>query len=256
MDRNVTQYEYTTPWGVPLKAFGRDDTSDMNTLISSIKEDEYQIQRLGSKGIAIDLGAHIGAVTLALLAKGFDVYAAEMLPENVLAFNANIGLNQYLNRSLGKTYLYACAITGKPVEEVTAYYSDPSNEAGRAHEFIGTLVKRKVTLPILRDGNALTVKTKTLTDVFKENNIERCDFMKVDIEGSEWEIFENTPKDIINRVDRYAMELDGRDGKPTSTEEMLKVLGDQFVDVSKEVFPKWCAPGSWVHGYFINKRVL
>lgn len=249
----MTLNEFTTPWGVTVKGYARDDTSDFNTLASCIKEDEYRVARLPENGVAIDLGGHIGACTLALASRGWTVNTVEMLPDNLEILHKNLEINGFNN-----VRVYPNAINSTNEHEVSAFYSDTSTVSGKAHEFIGTIVPRlKNNQNILTDdGREIKVQPITLSQVFKASNIDRCNFLKVDIEGSEWDIFENISNDLLKRIDRIAIEIDGARDHPTSTQDFMKFLKGHFVDVSQEYFPDWCAPGTWVHGYYINKKVL
>jgi len=242
-----------TPWGLVVKAYARKGLCDANTLISCIAEDEYQIDKLPFDGVAIDLGGYIGGASLALAAKNWKVYCVEPIPENVAMISKNIELNGFEKRIL----VYPNAIAAKDDETIPVYYMDTYNELGRVHEFIGVSIPRKESdnSNALRNGKSTLVKTKTLESIFEENNIDRCNFLKVDIEGAEWDMFEKLPKKILSRVDRIAIEIDGQRDKPTSTSDFMKLLQGQFIDVSRSYFPKWCAPGEWVHGYYINKNL-
>lgn len=251
MDQNLSLDRYITPWGKIIDGYTRDGTSDKNTFISSVAEDEYQIAKLPEKGLAVDLGLHIGTVSLILASRGWDVIGVEMLPDNVDLANKNITLNNLP----GTIRIYQKAITKEDGKKIKGYYSDTSREIGKVHQYIGTTIPRKLHDPhaLADDGQEIIVETITLETIFKENDIKRCDFLKVDIEGAEWEIFENIPEEILDKIDRIAIELDGARDNPTSTEAFMKYLKGKFVDVSKEYFPKWCAPGTWVHGYYIRK---
>jgi len=253
MKHLVKQEEFIRPADTPIKGYWREDTSDRNTLLSCIVEDEYRLLKTKHEvGLVIDLGSHIGAFTMAAVSLGFNVIAAEMLPENNHMFWANMIANNFQDQ----IKLYEGAVVGKMPPIIKAYYSDTSTESGKVHEFIGTIVQRAKMIPLMTDGKEIVVPTYSLESIFTENKIERVTLMKADIEGAEWEMFENTPKEIINKIDRIAIELDGRDGKPTSTTEFLKLLGDQFIDYSPTYFPDWCKPGTWCHGYYCHKRIL
>lgn len=238
--------------GKDIKAQYREDTNDWNTLFSCLNEDEYEINQLPDEGVAVDLGAHIGGVTLALAAKGWDVYAVEMLPENMELLRQNIEFN------VSDTVVTTCraAAVGKATkfgDEMTAYYADESSEAGKAHKFIGTVMEDKYIADTQKHGEATKVPIQSLTYTLKDIHV--CGFLKIDIEGAEWEVVKNTPATTLNKIKRIAVEIESLDGNPVSTGDFLKLLPKGFKDVSKEFFPKWCEPGTIIHGYFINENI-
>lgn len=248
----IIKYLFTTPWNSYINAYARDDTNDWNTLTSCLTEDEYQIQQLPDKGVAIDIGAHIGAVSLALASKDYRTFAVEILPENIKMLEDNISIN----RLPGKITVIERAVTDKVGETIPAYYVDTKSETGSVHRFIGSVVNRGSGDPHLLNGEKVSVLTTTLEQIFKEHKIEQCDFLKIDIEGGEWAVIEGTSNYILDKVARIAVEIESRDGNPTSTEEYGKILGDDWEDVSETMFPLWCKPGNIVHGYFINKKLI
>ena len=46
-----------------------------------------------------------------------------------------------------------------------------------------------------------------LSDIFKENDIDNCDLLKLDCEGAEYDILYNTPEEILNKIDQMAIEV-------------------------------------------------
>ena len=50
------------------------------------------------------------------------------------------------------------------------------------------------------------IATISLADLFQQEAIDRCSFLKCDVEGAEFEIFANAPPEILARIDRIAME--------------------------------------------------
>src|SRR3989338_957365 len=46
----------------------------------------------------------------------------------------------------------------------------------------------------------------TVEDIFLKHQIDKCDLLKMDIEGAEYEVLLNTPKEILERVKAMAME--------------------------------------------------
>ncbi|MBN2295669.1 MAG: FkbM family methyltransferase [Pirellulales bacterium] len=57
------------------------------------------------------------------------------------------------------------------------------------------------------DNGCKEVVTISLADLFRREAIERCSFLKCDVEGAEFEIFAAAPRDILMRIDKIAMEV-------------------------------------------------
>ena len=51
------------------------------------------------------------------------------------------------------------------------------------------------------------IATISLADLFQREAIDRCSFLKCDVEGAEFEIFADAPPEILARIDRIAMEV-------------------------------------------------
>lgn len=135
----------------------------------------------------IDIGAHIGAFTVyaAHRAKGGRVYAFEPFLSNYKVLERNV-----LSHNASNVSLFNLALAGRNHERIL--YIDDFNSGG--HSFIK---KAKKGIPV----NCLT-----LEEVLIENKISKCDFLKIDCEGAEYEILLNTPIEILKKIDQIALE--------------------------------------------------
>lgn len=81
-------------------------------------------------------------------------------------------------------------------------------------------------------GSNKAVSTISFADIIKEHEIEKIDFLKIDCEGGEYDIFTDENLDFLtSRVDFIACELHGRDiGK---TENLI----NRFSYFIKEILP-------------------
>lgn len=97
------------------------------------------------------------------------VFSFEFLPENIEIFRKNISLNKKLGNRIT---IVPYALSDKSGDIITYSYNGP-----------GTSIKFRKTQKKLPKNQ--TVKTITIDDFVKENELIRVDFIKMDIEGSE-----------------------------------------------------------------------
>lgn len=62
------------------------------------------------------------------------------------------------------------------------------------------------------DGkNYIEIECITLKDIFNENHIEKCDILKMDCEGAEFEILYNASEDIFKKVKEIRLEYHNKE---------------------------------------------
>jgi FkbM family methyltransferase len=71
----------------------------------------------------------------------------------------------------------------------------------------------------------------SMVDIFRQGGIERCDLLKMDIEGAEYVLFDSTPDHIWNRIDRVIMETHPVSGRAVA--ELGRVLRARGFQVSE-----------------------
>ena len=137
----IATAEWRTPHGNPAWLTYRRDTTDWNTISACLANpyqpetgDEYHIPA-GLSGWALDLGAHVGAVTIGLLLDNPDltVLAIEAVPENVELINENLALNGLTDRA---TVWHAAGWSKSG--EMTVEYDYKGSETAEQHRFIGS----------------------------------------------------------------------------------------------------------------------
>lgn len=142
--------------------------------------------------IVIDLGANAGVFTVLAATAGARVVAVEANPSFIRQIAANVGANQcqeqvtIISGVLGSTGLL---------------FDQPGAEASEE-----------------------LVPTVDLQNVFSEHDIGNVDFMKIDIEGTEFEILRGPPA-WIHRVRQIAMEVHVDYGDPDELERSLRQTG-------------------------------
>jgi len=174
---SVTQGTFRTPRGRDVTLNYREDTSDWNTLSSCTTEDEYRLRELDLSGTALDIGAHIGGVSigLALDNPGLRVIAVEAVPPNVELLRQNIERNDLSDR-----VIVVAAAAGKG-RTTTIRWGFAGNESADHHAFVGNAITPETTLVA---HSSESIEVVTLADLvatygpfaFAKVDCEMCEF--------------------------------------------------------------------------------
>ena len=169
---------------------------DRHTFHRIFARDEYRLNDLppGALGTVIDVGAHIGlfAVRVAPLAKR--VLSFEPVVANFEALKQNVAHYAHVTP--------VCkAVAGTRGSATIFVSANPS-----AHSMHPAEADRRT--------GATSVETLSLADVFAEHAVDRCDLLKLDCEGAEYEILDALPDDHWPRIRRIAMEFHPVEGGP------------------------------------------
>jgi FkbM family methyltransferase len=204
-----------TARGNLVKMAYREGTSDLGTIGATFRlwgklVDEYDLAGLPDdlSGVAIDIGAHIGTVALALLADHprLRVIAVEPLAENVEMIAKSAAENGLADRL---TILHA-GISDSDTATVDWNWRATTNEGyWRTNRFIGNVM----TDPGVAHDTAV-VPGVSLKSLLPKG---RAVFLKIDCEGCEWVALKDP---AVKRIDVIAGEYHGHPG-PDGLEAML-----------------------------------
>ena len=67
----------------------------------------------------------------------------------------------------------------------------------------------------------------SLKRIFDDNQIERCNFLKLDCEGAEYEIIKNLPSSYFEKIDKMVIEYHMADTHPEFLTELKEILLSQ-----------------------------
>lgn len=183
-----TVAQFVTPWGNPVTFAIRPDTSDWDTCnaITAVG-DEYHLP-VGLDGWALDVGAHIGACTVALLVDNpaLHVVAIEALPENVELLRENLRLNGVEDRCV---VIEGAAGDGSPVRIGYGEVTDPT----LIHEYIGNANAPEGSREVIADGVSL-----------RDIDDHQFAWAKIDCEGCEYAFLDS---DQLGRIERIEGEV-------------------------------------------------
>ncbi|MEP7380635.1 MAG: FkbM family methyltransferase [Gemmatimonadota bacterium] len=146
--------------------------------------------------VVLDIGAHIGAVSiiLAKLHPHVRVIAYEPAASNYAMLLDNLAANHVLNVVAVRE-----AVAGE--RGTLEMMWSPSETAGAS----GMLAESARDALERQGWERETVPCVTLDDVFAQHQLDRCAFLKLDCEGAEWEIARHS--EALSRVDTLALEL-------------------------------------------------
>lgn len=140
----------------------------------------------------IDIGGGLGDFTIhaARLGGRSTVYAFEPLLESFLLLQENLALNGVTN-----VQAFQEAIAGKTGDRFLFTRTGVTGQHRTADSVAATT------------GDSVRVPAATLDEAFRRFGIERCDFLKIDCEGAEYEILFSASEGNLGRVRHIAMEF-------------------------------------------------
>lgn len=163
----------------------------------------------------VDIGANIGcfAVVAGRAARQGRVFAFEPDRENHELAVRNAALNGLTN-----VVVERAAVSGTP---------------GTLRLFKGAEVSLHSTLASRHDDptQGEEVVAVTLKQIFDRHNITRCDFLKMNCEGAEYDILYKTPPEYLRRIDRIALEYHATEDKTRVARELAGFLVSNGIDI-------------------------
>ncbi len=173
-------------------------------------EDFYNInslkQELNNESIIVDIGANVGFFSFLILSKieVKKIYAFEPIPKNANFFKDIISENKNLQ---DKILLLSVAVTGTDHESIDLFLDDTNELTENASVF----AEYKSTSTI-----KVSVPSISLSKFFEQYKITEIDFLKLDCEGSEFDIIYNTAPSLLKRIKKMIVEVHDVEGDPKS----------------------------------------
>jgi FkbM family methyltransferase len=144
----------------------------------------YDDLNLKNLNICFDIGSNVGLFTKYLKLNNCNkIFCFE---PNKTAFNS---LQKNL-KDESELELFNLAVSYNN-ESLRLYIDDNNSLISSAHD-----VK----------NNYYDVETITLKDIFERNKIQKVDFVKIDIEGMEFDLIENLEESIFKKIDKFLIE--------------------------------------------------
>ena len=170
-------------------------------MIQEYSDDNFSIN---NDDVIIDVGAHIGLFALfaSQFCKNGKIFCYEPIKENYKILIENIEMNQIQN-----IFPNNLAVT-KETSRVKIFLND--DQSGHSM--------------FIQNKNFVEVDSKSLSDIFIDNGIKECDFLKLDCEGAEYEIVESLSADLFTKINKTVIEYHMVDTKPELLEQLINKL--------------------------------
>lgn len=154
--------------------------------------------------LVIDIGAHIGlfALLAAKKCKAGKIFCYEPVGENYELLLKNLHDN-----NLSNVYPFNIAVSDHE-QKVKLYLN--SDQA--AHSLY------------IKSMSFLEVQSTTLKKIMDDNEIEKCNFLKIDCEGAEYVIIESLPNQYLHKIDKMIIEYHLASSKPESLIKLVRKL--------------------------------
>ena len=207
--------------GINLQFYDFYKSSTFSIIANEINSDSYDIAidnkvNFKNDDVVIDIGGNIGMVSI-LLAKKYPfikIYAFEPVYENWKNFKRNIKINNVNNIKL-----FNLAVAGSSGFAKIEYYFN-MNGCSSLIKNLSSQWRKEIST------TRNTVKTITLDDILLRFKIDKCKLLKIDCEGSEFEIFYNSK--LLNKIEYVTGETHSYDNKRNNRESLLKYLEKYF----------------------------
>jgi FkbM family methyltransferase len=166
----------------------RGGRSDFHMFQRIFLRDEYRLATLsaGRLGCVVDLGANVGMFAARVAPEAKRVISCEPLPINLEQLRKN-------THGLDNVTIVPAAIAGGS-GTLTIY--------GPREEKMSGAFSAHANTERFDPDVSWEVPAVTLAELFDTHGVTRCDLLKMDIEGSEYDVLEATEGRTLERVDR------------------------------------------------------
>ena len=182
----------------------------------------------------VDIGANVGWFTKLVFdsLRGCSIYSFELDQENFNQIEQNLDIKNYpFLLKKNNVNLFNKAVIGK--NKFTSYWKHDTNIGGHKPIYQGSdsyISEERFNFEKdLKKGTLIEEVPDmiTLPDILSENNLDFIDFLKLDCEGSEYEILDYAfEKSISRKILNMALEIHGR--KTEDYKRMLEKLSLNF----------------------------
>ncbi len=203
-----------------------------------------------------DVGANIGFFTMFVqqVWQNTRVFAFEPIPTIFETLKANTSLYRGEQRNCVKLFNCGLAEAGKDVE--FTFYPNSTSQSGRyaneiderevlrsiitnvkleqshageqADQYLDALVESRVS------GEKIVCRLRTLSEIIREENIDRIDLLKIDVEKSEADVLAGIAADDWDKIEQIVIEAHDVNGQLGRLTKLLRDQGFQVITEQDE----------------------
>jgi len=198
----------------------RKESTDLMALTHVWLIEEYKKENflINVNDVVIDVGAHIGLFTIyaSQFCTSGKIYSFEPVTENYKLLVENIKLN-----NLDYVSSFNLAVSNSN-DSIKLFLN--GDESG--HSMFS------------KSSESIIIDSISLQKFFVDNQIEFCNFLKLDCEGAEYEIIKNLPSEYFQKIDKFVIEYHMADSHPEQLIELKEILTKQNYKIeTKKLFP-------------------
>jgi FkbM family methyltransferase len=130
--------------------------------------------------VVVDIGGNYGF---------FSLYAKQFNPSKIITFEPSKKIFNYLNKNFTSGLLYQKAVSGK--SEIKKFSDNNISSASNK----------------LDEKGDYDVEVIGINDLFVYLGVEKIDYLKIDCEGAEKDIFEEISKETISKINKMVIEF-------------------------------------------------
>ncbi len=206
---------FETKSGIKIRL--RTNSTDLMALTNVWMINEYEIQNyeINANDTIIDIGSHIG--TFSLLVSQFcnkgKILSYEPMPDNFECLKLNLEINK--------------------IKNIIPFNFAVSSDSGKLDMFFNN--DQSGHNIFSKNNKKITINSISLQKIFDDNNIKSCKLLKLDCEGSEYQIIDALPSDYFDRIENIVMEYHFADSKSELPKKMIsKIQNAGFKIKTKE----------------------
>ncbi len=165
--------------------------------------------KINKGDVVIDIGANIGIFTIySYFEGGEEIYAFEPFPKHFSRLKNNLEINKV------KAKIFPLGISNKTMTN-EFYVSDCSGRHSLKY----------------KTNKKIKINCISLNELFEKNKIDKCDLLKIDAEGSEYDILYNATDETLKKIKKITLEWENVDERDNvfQLEHFLKRRGFNVV---------------------------